>query len=135
VLTFKGIMKTEIVHSISFVLKLESYLRNRVGWIVNAPVESPLLRDFYLCPIRFLCFFRLPHPTSFKTPKIVNTYPCSEQNFKFGRKYVVFLRKEDRCNRNLFSFVATLQEESHSERIYISFYLFRINSKIQRHTG
>jgi len=34
--------------------------------------------------------------------------------------------EEDKCNRSLFSVVATVQEESHSERIYISFYLFRI---------
>jgi len=40
VLTFKGIMKTEIVHSSSVVLKLGRYLMDGAGWVVNLPVET-----------------------------------------------------------------------------------------------
>jgi len=40
VLTFKGIMKTESVHSSSLVLKLGRYLMDRAGWVVNSPVET-----------------------------------------------------------------------------------------------
>jgi len=45
-----------------------------------------------------------------------------------------FVRKTNVLVKNLFNFVATLQEESHSERVYNSFYLFRISYKIHQHT-
>jgi hypothetical protein len=45
-----------------------------------------------------------------------------------------FVRKTNVIVWSLFSFVATLQEGSHSERIYVSLCFFHINSKIHRHT-
>ena len=133
-LTFKGIKKTESVHSNSLVLKLGGYLRNRTGRVVNSPVKTAQFSGFSLCSYLLLSLFPLPHPTIFKITKIVCTYLFSEKNFKFGRKYVVLLLKEGKCDRGLFSFVATLQQELHSERSYISFYLFCINSNNNKHT-
>jgi hypothetical protein len=46
-----------------------------------------------------------------------------------------FVKKTNVLVKNLFNFVATLQEESCSEGIYNSFYLFRLSYKIHRHAG
>ena len=45
-----------------------------------------------------------------------------------------FVRKTNVIVSSLFSFVVTLQEESPSERIYVSLCWFPINSKLQPHS-
>jgi len=84
--------------------------------------------------------FSLSFPTSsslkFQDTGNILYIPLFRTKFSCGRKYVVsFVRKTNEIVRSLFIFVAAIQEESHGNRIYISFYLFCINSKNNRLTG
>jgi len=98
-------MKSEIVHSSSLVLKL--------GMIGQDVLKFLLSRQHNLAAT--ICA------------------PLFGTKFQILRKYFLLL-KEDKCDRSFFNFVATLQDEFHSERIYISFYLFCINSNNNRNT-
>jgi hypothetical protein len=76
-------------------------------------------------PIPLSFSFPIP-PASCKILDIVYTYPRSDQNLNVEENMSSsFVRKTNVIVRNLFGFVAKLQEESHSQRIYVSFCLFR----------